>query len=54
MVVPSFGTRDADEPDSERLEEVATELAESDERCVLVDRTTTRSANWGKPESYVG
>ena len=23
-------------------------------RCVLVDRTTTRSADWGKPESYVG
>ena len=23
-------------------------------RCVLVDRTTTRSVGWGKPESYVG
>jgi 2,4-dienoyl-CoA reductase-like NADH-dependent reductase (Old Yellow Enzyme family) len=23
-------------------------------RCVLVDRTTTRSADWGKPECYVG
>jgi 2,4-dienoyl-CoA reductase-like NADH-dependent reductase (Old Yellow Enzyme family) len=23
-------------------------------RCVLVDRTTTRSAGWGKPDSYVG
>lgn len=23
-------------------------------RCVLVDRTTTRSASWGKPEGYVG
>ena len=23
-------------------------------RCVLVDRTTTRSADWGKPEGYVG
>ncbi|KQY50973.1 NADH:flavin oxidoreductase [Nocardioides sp. Root140] len=23
-------------------------------RCVLVDRSTTRSASWGKPEGYVG
>lgn len=23
-------------------------------RCVLVDRTTTRTATWGKPEGYVG
>jgi 2,4-dienoyl-CoA reductase-like NADH-dependent reductase (Old Yellow Enzyme family) len=23
-------------------------------RCVLVDRTTTRSAGWGKPDSYAG
>ena len=23
-------------------------------RCVLVDRRTTRSASWGKPEGYAG